>query len=389
MNKYMQLKDKSHLLFPFFSFFLLIGAIVLVSFQNQTRQSINSKAASNVVNCEVPGSDLTISTNEQSLLTLVNEYRSQNNAGPLAFNDLLNRAASWMSNDLAAGNRQGHTDSLGRSIAPRFKDCGYTAYQNIGENLFYGSSSPQEAISWWKNSPSHNETMLNPIFTEVGIAEKGGKYTMDFGRPLQVVDPSITLEPSLSVTGVPNASVSATPTPEVRPTVDPQQPATKVKVSIEFNGIGRAGNSSPINLSRQVALQVLDLENKEVTTAVAFLTYNQQKGFFAGDVNLGKIANGTYYMKVFSEFTLISLVLPQFQVLDYTKTLELPTVLLYPGDFDQDNALTIDDYTLALACFQDAVCSAEEKAVDLNDDGIADIKDYNLLLDSYNSLSGD
>ena len=121
-----------------------------------------------ITNCDV--SDLTIDAQEQAFLSLINNYRAQNGAGPLTISVNLNRAASWMAADLANKNYFSHTDSLGRSPSQRATDCGFPG--GAGENIAAGTvtDTAQEAFDLWKNSPGHNQNMLNGSYKQIGIA---------------------------------------------------------------------------------------------------------------------------------------------------------------------------------------------------------------------------
>jgi len=61
-------------------------------------------------------------------------------------------------------------------------------YWIVGENLAAGQRTPVEVVSAWMTSPCHRENVLNPAFTELGVAVRyGGTYgyywVQEFGRP--------------------------------------------------------------------------------------------------------------------------------------------------------------------------------------------------------------
>jgi len=152
-------------------------------------------------------------------------------------------------------------------------------------------------------------------------------------------------------------------------------------------GIGPGANKSPKHLTRQAVVEIFDSSNKQVLTGNGFLKYNGTDSF-EGIIHLGQLTNGIYYVKVSSINTLISIVLPQFQNLTSDKINVLPSVRLSQGDLNGDNVIDINDYNLALVCFQDKNCQAKD-VIDLNDDGKADVIDYNLLLLAFHRYSGD
>lgn len=100
-------------------------------------------------------------------LTLINSYRQQNNLGTLSEDQNLTNAACWLSADLINGFS--HTDSQGRGTFTRLDAFG--VFGSRAENIHYNSSTSAAsyAFSKWKESPGHNENMLNGVYTRIGI----------------------------------------------------------------------------------------------------------------------------------------------------------------------------------------------------------------------------
>lgn len=107
---------------------------------------------------------------ESALLQLINDYRAQNGLPALAFSQTLSVASDRHSRDMATNNIFSHTGSDGSSYVDRVTAAGYPDPATTAENIFGGSESAAGAIDWWKNSPPHNATMLNPNAKAVGIA---------------------------------------------------------------------------------------------------------------------------------------------------------------------------------------------------------------------------
>lgn len=133
-------------------------------------------------------SDAALDNVEAEFLALLNNYRASNGLGTLATSSHLMQSATWMATDMGQRGYFGHTDRLGRDASGRARDCGYPG--PAGENLAAGSNweSAQEAFTAWRNSPGHNENMLNAPYTRVGIARvyaAGSQYlwywVTDFG----------------------------------------------------------------------------------------------------------------------------------------------------------------------------------------------------------------
>jgi uncharacterized protein YkwD len=121
---------------------------------------------------------------EQSMLSLINTYRSQNGLVPLAASPTLGRAALWKSADMAQNQYFSH-DDLGRGWLQRLLDCGYTS-TNDGEDLAAGNSDAQHTFEQWRTSPPHNAILLSPVFHAIGVGRAqltGGQWywTADFG----------------------------------------------------------------------------------------------------------------------------------------------------------------------------------------------------------------
>jgi hypothetical protein len=293
---------------------------------------------------------------------------------------------------MSTHNSFSHTDSLGRDPETRIKDCGYPLI-SYGENIEQGSVTAQGVFDAWKNSPTHNANMLLATVREAGIASVNSYWTLDMGSSTAVnptgtgTIPTVspTLAPGLTpkLTATPTVTQSPTPTPEVN--TNPTD--TQVDVSIKLPGVGETGNKTPKNLTREVSIGLFDSDNKQVLTGNGFLKFDG-KNLFRGIIHFGQLPEGIYSVKVKSTNTLNSFVFPQFQNLTSENVNILPFVLLTAGDFNNDNVIDINDYNLAIPCFQGLVCNLKTE-VDLNDDGKTNVIDYNLLLSNFRQYEGD
>lgn len=149
---------------------------------------------------------------EQALfLTLINQFRMQNGAGPLQVSVTLQNASQWMSADMAAKGYFSHTDSLGRDPFRRMADFGYP-YSPAGENLAAGYSGAQDTFNQWQGSSGHRANMLNPGYRVIGIGRVYNAsspyrwyWTTDFGGYVDQVigtdpgtPPPATASPSIA-----------------------------------------------------------------------------------------------------------------------------------------------------------------------------------------------
>ena len=125
---------------------------------------------------------------ETQMEALINQYRTDHGLNALTIEPHLDQAATGMSTDMGAKNYFDHTDSYGRSSDQRIKDFGYTYVTSTGENLASGEATAANTFAQWKASPHHNENMLSPLWTVMGIArvntpgsQYGWYWTNDFG----------------------------------------------------------------------------------------------------------------------------------------------------------------------------------------------------------------
>jgi uncharacterized protein YkwD len=121
------------------------------------------------------------------LLNRTNALRAENGLPPYKLNDSLNAAARRQSDDMASTGLIDHTGADGSSAKQRVLDTGYVA-QLVGENIYGGQVTVDDAWNYWVNDPSHRSVFLNTQYVDIGISVvkgKGGWYyfTMDVARP--------------------------------------------------------------------------------------------------------------------------------------------------------------------------------------------------------------
>ena len=176
---------------PWFIILGLIVILVTLLFTYQMAQSVGP--------CTTISSAM--DSEEQSFLTLLNQYRAQNGAGPLVISPGLTKAAAWMAEDLAKNNYFSHTDTYGRLPWDRAIDCGYPS-TGIGENIAGGTATGAGVLAQWQSSSGHNANMLNGSWRVIGIGRvPGGIYgytwVTDFGVVVDIiVPPTITPAPT-------------------------------------------------------------------------------------------------------------------------------------------------------------------------------------------------
>ena len=110
-------------------------------------------------------------------------------AAALMLNARLGTAAYGHSRDMADNNYFSHDSLDGRSMVQRINATGY-AWSTVGENIAAGYGSVQSVVSGWMASDGHCANLMNPRFTEFGLAcarNDASRYrtywTQNLGRP--------------------------------------------------------------------------------------------------------------------------------------------------------------------------------------------------------------
>ncbi len=105
----------------------------------------------------------------QQFLAMVNQVRAQHNEGPLADNPLLDQLALAKAQDLVVYNYFDHySPRLGWPIDQEQK-AGFRALYMGAENMAVAGSI-QQVLQHLLASPTHLENLLDPGFTQTGIA---------------------------------------------------------------------------------------------------------------------------------------------------------------------------------------------------------------------------
>jgi hypothetical protein len=111
------------------------------------------------------------------VLTYTNIARAQNGGfAALAENATLDQDAQIKLQDMFTRQYFEHVSPTGDGPAELANKVGY-AFVIVGENLALGDFGTDEALlTAWMNSPGHRANILNPNYTEIGIAVGKGMY---------------------------------------------------------------------------------------------------------------------------------------------------------------------------------------------------------------------
>jgi uncharacterized protein YkwD len=194
-----------------------------------------------------------------AFLTLINNYRAQNGAGPLQVSAALENSSSWMSNDMATKNYASHTDSLGRTPGTRLAAFNYP-YAPWGENIAAGFSDAQSAFNAWQTACdpdgsgnctyAHRANMLYPGFQVIGIGRAfsasstyGWYWTTDFGGVVdQTISPPAAGAPTIT-------SFTATPSTITAGQASSLAWSVSGATSISISGIGDVSTLTSTSVS--------------------------------------------------------------------------------------------------------------------------------------------
>jgi len=130
-----------------------------------------------------------ISTIGQQIVDYTNQLRAQNGLPALTVSGQLTAAAQIAANDEASTNTMSHLlyGVAAPSVEARAEEVGYN-YSALGENLTTGAPNVSAVMQSWINSPAHMANILNPLYTQIGVAvaygSNGVGYAVqEFGAP--------------------------------------------------------------------------------------------------------------------------------------------------------------------------------------------------------------
>lgn len=109
------------------------------------------------------------------LVNLTNQNRVVANLSELTVNPVLEQAAQMKADDMASKGYFAHNTPEGFTPWYWFNKAGYK-YAFAGENLAVNFENSKDVETAWMNSPGHFLNIMNPKFTEIGIATSTGIY---------------------------------------------------------------------------------------------------------------------------------------------------------------------------------------------------------------------
>lgn len=126
-----------------------------------------------------------------------NSNRISNDEKPLQRNESLALAAQMKAADMATRGYFSHESPDGSMAWNWMEKAGY-GYSYAGENLAVNFFDARDVVKAWMDSPTHRENILNPSFTDIGIAAARGNYqgketvfvVQIFGTPAGIDQPT-------------------------------------------------------------------------------------------------------------------------------------------------------------------------------------------------------
>jgi uncharacterized protein YkwD len=109
------------------------------------------------------------------LVDLTNQNRAASNISKLAVSPILEKAAQMKADDMASKGYFAHNTPEGKTPWYWFDSAGYK-YVYAGENLAVNFQNSEDVETAWMNSRGHFLNIMNPKFTEIGIATSTGVY---------------------------------------------------------------------------------------------------------------------------------------------------------------------------------------------------------------------
>lgn len=109
------------------------------------------------------------------LVNLTNQNRVAANVSELAVSPILEKAAQMKADDMASKGYFAHDTPDGKNPWYWFEQAGYE-YTYAGENLAVNFQNSEDIETAWMNSRGHFLNIMNPKFTEIGIATSTGLY---------------------------------------------------------------------------------------------------------------------------------------------------------------------------------------------------------------------
>ncbi len=161
----------------------LVALLAACGASSDSNTNANS-AANSATNAAVPRSADAAASSAltQQSVTQINAIRaSVRNCGGISFavaaavagSAKLEAAALQQAQYMKSTDTLTHIGGANSSIGDRVSSAGYT-WSAVGENITSGYETLAEVLQGWVESPGHCANLMNPNFSDVGIAQSAG-----------------------------------------------------------------------------------------------------------------------------------------------------------------------------------------------------------------------
>ncbi|MEX0933538.1 MAG: CAP domain-containing protein [Candidatus Paceibacterota bacterium] len=144
---------------------LLLFLVVLIVFASSVFETSRIRGNGQFIAAVLPG----------VLASLTNDDRTDYGLSALETSPLLERAAQLKANDMVNRGYFDHVSPDGVTPWVWFGSVGYT-FIHAGENLAINFTESADVVDAWMNSEGHRTNILDPNFTQTGIATAVGTY---------------------------------------------------------------------------------------------------------------------------------------------------------------------------------------------------------------------
>lgn len=188
-------------------------------------------------------------------------------------------------------------------------------------------------------------------------------------------------------------ATTSVPTGQVSITSTPTGSGNTVTISISFTlpGIGAQSqfkNPNPNRKQRMINVGLIN-SSSAITSAQGTANFESSTYVYKGTVPVSNLAPGAYTAKIRLDNTLWKNLPDTITISSGTNNPSTTTVQLISGDLDQNNRLTIDDYTDFVKCYKGLPsCSTSMRSLaNFDEDATAkgDLDDLTILQQGFNS----
>lgn len=191
-----------------------------------------------------------------AIIQLTNQERAKIGLSSLQVSPELEQAARMKAQDMFKNGYFNHYSPLGTSPWFWFGAAGYK-YEYAGENLAIGFVESEEVYSGWQNSFSHHQNLLNPNYTQIGVAVVEGSFNgantkivvQLFGNPKDE-KPATTTKPAVVKTTTPKPAPVPAGNTQVKVAQPKNQPAA---TTTQVAGQTRGENIVPKVIDKEIA----------------------------------------------------------------------------------------------------------------------------------------